>query len=89
MRTLRPSVHPNFWFDPGAAIDGELVFKVADGTAVSSGEAKFARAVAADGTEVFSCDVGDKDSNCVIRLSPPDITRGDPVKLSQFRLIMP
>ena len=37
--------------DPGAAIDRELVFKVADGTAVSSGEAKFARAIAADGAK--------------------------------------
>ena len=76
-------------FDPGAAIDKELVFQVADGNAVSSGNAAFARAVAADGSEVFSCDVGTSDSNAVIKLSPTEITRGEVVKLSQFRLIMP
>ena len=75
--------------DSGAAINKELVFKLQDGVAVQSGEAQFARAVAADGSEVFSCDCGPEGSDCVIKLTPTEITRGEVVKLSQFRLLMP
>lgn len=76
--------------DPGAAIDGVLELKVADGIAVQSGRAAFARAVGVGAVgEVFSCDVGLADSGAVIRLTPTEITRGDPVSLSSFRLIMP
>ena len=39
--------------DPGAALDRELIFKLEDGVAIQSGEAAFARAVAADGSEFF------------------------------------
>jgi hypothetical protein len=75
--------------DAGPAIDGEFVFKVADGTAVQSGEAHFACGVAADGTEVFSCDCGDENSDAVIKLKPTRIDLGSSVSLSSFRLIMP
>src|SRR4051812_3670186 len=56
--------------DPGAAIDGELVFQVAPGVAVASGEAKSARVIAADGSEAFVCDVGDENSDATIKLRP-------------------
>jgi hypothetical protein len=76
--------------DPGAAIDRELVFQVAPGVAVSTGEAKSARVLAADGIEAFVCDVGDENSDAVIKLSPDtQIKRGAGVQLDSFRLVMP
>jgi hypothetical protein len=76
--------------DPGGAVDGELVFKVAPGVAVASGEAKSARVLAADGTQAFVCDVGDENSDAVVKLSPDtQIKRGVNVQLDSFRLVMP
>ena len=44
------------------AAGGEFEFnKIAEGDAVLAGQAKFARVVASDGSEIFSCDVGDRD----------------------------
>jgi hypothetical protein len=76
--------------DPGASIDGELVFQVAPGVAVATGEAKSARVLAADGRAAFVCDCGDENSDAVIKLKPDaQIKRGGNVALDQFRLVMP
>ena len=73
----------------GDAVDGALAFnKIAEGDAVIDGRAEFARVVASDGSEVFSC-VGDENSDVVIKLNTTKIKRDTGVKLSQFRLIMP
>ena len=48
-----------------------------------------ARIVAADGSEIFSCDVGDADSDAVVKLNTTKIYRGGPVRLQSFRLVMP
>ena len=72
------------------AAGGEFEFnKIAEGDAVLAGQAKFARVVASDGSEVFSCDLGTVDSDAVIKLATTQITRGAPVRLNSFRLSMP
>ena len=47
------------------------------------------KVVAADGSEIFSCDVGDENSDAVIRLTSMQINRGAPVLINSFRLGMP
>jgi hypothetical protein len=77
--------------DPAAmaAVGGELEFnKIAEGDAALTGQATFARVVAADGSEVFSCDVGTVDSDAVIKLGTVQISAA-PVRLDSFRLSMP
>jgi hypothetical protein len=72
------------------AAGGEFEFnKIAEGDAVLAGQAKFARVVASDGSEVFSCDVGTVDSDAVIKLGTTQISVGAPVRLDSFRLSMP
>ena len=73
------------------AIDGELEFNEIDedDAALANGTATSARIVAADGSEIFSCDVGDADSDAVVTLNTTKIYRGGPVRLSSFRLVMP
>jgi hypothetical protein len=69
---------------------GELEFnKIAEGDAALTGQATFARVVAADGAEVFSCDVGTADSDAVIKLGTTSISHGAPVRLDSFKLSMP
>ncbi len=75
--------------DPGVAVDGELQIRVSDGIAGQSGRAAFARALGADGSEIFVCDIGDEDSAAVIRLNTTKIYADDPVQLKSFRLMMP
>lgn len=79
--------------DPVAepAIDGELEFNDIDeeDAALAQGEATTARIVAADGSEVFNCDVGDENSDAVVKLNTTRIYRGGPVQLRSFRLGMP
>ena len=78
--------------DPAAmaAVDGELEFnEIAEGEAALTGQAASARVVAADGSEVFSCDVGDEDSDAVVKLGTTQISVGAPVRLNSFRLSMP
>ena len=78
--------------DPAAeaAVDGELHFNaIGEGIATARGVAETGRVVAADGEEVFSCDVGDEDSDAVIRLSTTQISRGGPVRINSFKLLMP
>ena len=73
-----------------AAADRELEFnRIAEGDAALTGQAEFARVVAADGSEVFSCDVGTVDSDAVIKLGATQISVGAPVRLNSFRLSMP
>ena len=55
-----------------AAVDGELEFKrLAKTLARDRGNAMAARILAADGSEIFSCDVGDENSDAVIRTRRP------------------
>jgi hypothetical protein len=70
------------------ASGGELEFrKIAEADAKAAGKASTARIVASDGREIFVCDCGGRDSNCVIKLSTTAITRGSPVRIDSFRLI--
>ena len=56
----------------------------------SSGEAKFGRVVAANGTEVLiAVDVGDEDSDATLKLNVTDINRGGAVRLQSFKLVLP
>lgn len=72
------------------AFGGELEFNaIAEKDAASTGRAELARIIARDGSEVFSCDVGDANSDAVVKLNPVQITRGAPVQLRSFRLVMP
>lgn len=78
--------------DPVAqeAFSGELEFnKITERDATYTGRAESARIVGADGSEIFSCDVGDENSDAVLKLNPVQITRGAPVQLRSFRLAMP
>lgn len=75
-----------------AAVDGELEFNAIMGedAALARGNAVSARILGATGDEVFSCDVGDENSDAVIKLKGTTmIHRGQPVGLSSFRLVMP
>jgi hypothetical protein len=73
------------------AIDGELEFNeiAEEDAALAQGNATNARIVGSDGSEVFSCDVGDENSDAVIKLNTTKIYRGGPVRLKSFRLVMP
>jgi hypothetical protein len=73
------------------AIGGELVFNriAEEDAAVAQGNATGARIVAADGSQIFSCDVGDENSDAVIKLNTTRIFRNSPVRLHSFRLVMP
>ena len=75
----------------GIAADGELAFNEIseDDAARAQGTATTARIVGPDGVEVFVCDVGDQDSEAVIKLNTTKIYRGGPVRLKSFRLVMP
>jgi hypothetical protein len=72
------------------AIGGELKFnKIAEeDAALAQGNAESARILAADGSEVFSCDVGDERSDAVIKLNTTRIFRNGPVRLTSFSLRM-
>jgi len=73
-----------------AAVDSELEFReISEEDAAAQGNAMAARIIAADGNEVFSCDVGDKSSDAVITLNSTRIERGGVVQLRSFRLAMP
>ena len=72
------------------AIDGELEFEniAEEDAALAQGNATGARIVASDGSEILSCDVGDENSDAVIKLNTTKIYRGGPVRLKSFRLVM-
>jgi hypothetical protein len=73
------------------AAGGMLVFnKIAEeNAALAQGNASFARIVGSDGSEVFSCDVGDENSDAVIKLNTTRIFRNSPVRIGSFSLVMP
>jgi hypothetical protein len=73
----------------GAAVGGELVFnKITEEDALAQGNAATARVLAADGSEIFLCDVGSTESDAVIKLNTTTIHRDHPVRLTSFRLAM-
>jgi hypothetical protein len=78
---------------PAAMVDaeGELEFNdiAEEDAAIGQGNVTDARILGANGSEIFSCDVGDLDSDAVIKLNTTRIYRGGPVRLESFRLVMP
>lgn len=74
-----------------AAVDGELEFNdiAEEDAALAQGNATGARILGSNGSEIFSCDVGDLNSDAVIKLNTTKIYRGGPVRLTSFRLVMP
>ena len=58
-------------------------------SAFANGTATAARIVGRDGSEVFTCDCGDENSDAVIKLTPAQIGLGASVRISSFRLAMP
>jgi hypothetical protein len=73
------------------ASGGELEFNeiAEEDAALAQGTATVARILGPDGSEVFACDVGDENSNAVIKLNTTKISRGSPVRLRSFQLVMP
>lgn len=72
-------------------IDGELEFNQIEKEDVTRarGSALEARVIAADGSEVFVCDVGDENSDAVVKLNSTNIDPGGTVELRSFKLVMP
>jgi hypothetical protein len=73
------------------AFGGEIEFNeiAEEDAALAQGIVSSARVVASDGSEIFSCDVGDESSDAAIKLNTTKIYRGGPVRLQSFRLAMP
>jgi hypothetical protein len=73
------------------AVGGDLALNriAEEDAALAQGNASAARILAADGSEVFSCDVGDENSDAVIKLNTTRIYRNGPVRLHSFKLVMP
>lgn len=73
------------------AIGSELEFNdiAEEDAALAQGTANSARILGSDGSEILVCDVGDQNSDAVIKLNTTKIYRGGPVRLSFFRLVMP
>src|SRR5262245_1902055 len=73
------------------AVNAELEFRdiVEEDSALAQGIATMARIVGGNGGTVFSCTVGDENSDAVIKLNTTKIYRGGPVRLESFRLAMP
>jgi hypothetical protein len=74
-----------------SAVSGELEFNdiAEEDAALAQGTATGARIIGIDGKEVLLCDVGDENSDAVIKLNTTKIFRGGPVRLKSFRLVMP
>ena len=65
-----------------AAADGELVFNaIGEGFRTAPGTAETARIVGAGRAEVFSCDVGDENSDAVVKLDTVQFKRGAPIRI--------
>lgn len=73
------------------ADDGQIVFNeiAEEDAALGRGNAQVARVVGPDGGEVFSCDVGDENSDAVVKLNTTSIFRNGPVRIRSFVLAMP
>jgi hypothetical protein len=74
-----------------AAADGQLELApiTEEDAAPNSGNAAYARLLTRSGAEVLSCDVGNRNSDCVIKLSTTAISQGSPVRIDSFRLALP
>jgi hypothetical protein len=72
------------------AVGGELEFNMIaeEDAAVSQGTAMSARVMASDGSLIFTCSVGDEQSDSVIKLNSTTIHRNGPVRITSFRLGM-
>jgi len=57
--------------------------------ALAEGVAVKACIVTAGGEELLDCDIGDINSDAVVKLHPTRIYRGAPVRLKSFTLAMP
>ena len=57
--------------------------------ALTRGQAAMARILTSEGGEVLACDVGDQNSDAVIRLNTTSIFSGGPVRIRSFTLAMP
>jgi hypothetical protein len=69
------------------ARDGELAFrKISEGVAILAGQLAAARIVASNGNLILLCDVGDENSDAVIKLNTVQVPRGSPVRLNSFVL---
>jgi hypothetical protein len=78
--------------DPAAAkaSGGEVELNhIFEDIAPATGTATSARVLGSNGREVLVCNVGDMDSDAVIRLNPQRIIRGQPVRINSFKLAMP
>jgi hypothetical protein len=78
--------------NPAASVDdgGILEFgTIGEGMPRAEGNAMSARILTASGEEIFSCDVGDLQSDAVIKLNTTRITPDGPVRIDSFTLAMP
>ena len=75
----------------GPAVDATLEFNspISPAIATLSGQAATARIVAADDTDVLTCDIGDENQRCHDQAQHDAIFRGEPVRLGAFTLKMP
>lgn len=72
------------------ASGGEIEFNtISEGVAVTSGQLATARILSRNDQEIMLCDVGDANSDAVVKLSTTSINRGSPVRIDEFRLAMP
>jgi len=72
------------------ASGSELVFApIAEDIAPATGTAVSARVRGPDGDTVFACDVGDDNSEAVIKLDSTKISAGRSVRIDAFKLSMP
>lgn len=82
LRLSNPATQP--------AVESELVFaRIGEDVAAVGGKAATARLVSSSGQEIAVVDVGDENSDAVIRLNTITIARGSPVQLGSFKLAMP
>jgi hypothetical protein len=63
--------------------------QISEAPAIATGNAISARVVAADGSVVFSCDVGTEESDAVIKLNTTKLYSGVSLRLAEFRIQMP
>lgn len=78
--------------DPAAkpADGAELEFaRIAETTAIAQGDAEIAILFSAEGLEMLSVDVGEEDSDAVMKFNRTTFDTGDPVRITSFRLAMP
>lgn len=73
------------------ADSGQLAFNpiAEEDAALARGQAVAARILSSDGEEIFQCDIGDENSDAVIRLNTTQIFRNSPVRIRSFLLVMP